>query len=82
MENANNITRFETGNIYEMRYIGDSELRPQWICIKLTAKTATFKSLTYDEVISRRIKTHGGTQYILKGTYFNAPCIKATRVVG
>ena len=29
-----NVTKFEAGNVYEMRFIGDSDLRPEFICTK------------------------------------------------
>jgi hypothetical protein len=76
------ITQFETGNIYEMRFIGDSDLRPQYICVKRTAKTVTFERFKSTESITRRIKTYNNVEYIIDGNYSMAPSIKADRVVG
>lgn len=82
MKNANDMTNFETGNIYEMRFIGDSELKVQWLCVKMTPKTASFKCLTSTEVITRKIKTYNNCDYVLQGSYSMAPSISASRIVG
>lgn len=74
-------TQFETGNVYEMTFIGDSNLRPQWICINRTAKTVTFERFKGTESMTRRIKEWDGCEYILDGSYSMAPQIKATRLV-
>ncbi len=71
----NNITKFELGKTYNMRFIGDSELRPEFVCVKLTAKTATFQGK--NEKISKRIKVYDGVEYVLAGSYSMAPSIKA-----
>ena len=69
--------KFETGATYQMRFIGDNELRPEFVCIKRTAKTATFKG--DNEIITRKIKTFGdnGSEYIVTGNYSMAPSINA-----
>ncbi len=79
-----NIIKFEEGNIYQMRFIGDSDLRPEYICTKRTAKTATFEQFGRPnaETISRRIKTYDGVEYVLDGSYSMAPSIRADKVVG
>ncbi len=77
-----NPTQFKAGNIYEMRYIGDSNLRPQWICVKRTAKTVTFERYMKKESITRRIKTYNGVEYINEGNYSMAPSIQADKIVG
>ena len=74
-------TQFETGNVYEMTFIGDSNLRPQWICIKRTDKTVTFERFKGTESMTRRIKIWDNVEYILDGTYSMAPQITATRLV-
>lgn len=74
-------TQFETGNVYEMTFIGDSNLRPQWICTKRTAKTVTFERFKGTESMTRRIKIWDNVEYILDGTYSMAPQIKAIRLV-
>jgi len=80
--------KFEEGNIYGMNFIGDSELKIKWICIKITAKTASFKKTTNslnlceDEIITRKIKTYNNIDYIVDGSYSMAPAIYANNVVG
>ena len=77
--------KFEEGNIYEMRFIGDSDLRPQWICTKRTAKTVTFERFKSTESITRRVKMssgHTNYEYILDGSYSMAPSINADKIVG
>ena len=80
--NLDIMTQFEAGNIYEMSFIGDSELKPQWICIKRTAKTVTFERFQKKESITRRIKSYNNCEYILDGSYSMAPSINAGKVVG
>lgn len=80
MENMNN---FEVGNIYEMRFITDSDLRPKFICVKRTAKTVSFERFkSPTDKMTRRIKESAGVEYILHGNYSMAPIIRATNVVG
>ena len=74
--------KFETGNVYEMSFIGDSNLRPQYICVKRTEKSVTFEKFpTASEIITRKIKVWDNTEYILNGSYSMAPSIKASRIV-
>lgn len=74
--------KFETGNVYEMSFIGDYNLRPQYICVKRTDKSVTFEKFpTASEVITRKIKVWDNTEYILEGSYSMAPSIKASRIV-
>ena len=75
-------TKFEAGNIYEMRHIGDSDLRPKWICVKRTAKTVTLERYMQKESMTRRIKTYNGVEYINQGSYSMAPSIYADKIVG
>ena len=82
MTNAT-LIQFEAGNIYQMRFIGDSELKPQFICVKRTAKTITFSKIgSKKENINRRVKVYNGVEYILDGSYSMAPSIKADKIVG
>jgi hypothetical protein len=77
------ITTFEAGNIYEMRFIGDSDLRVKYICVKRTAKNATFERFQNPgDGITRRIKVWDGSEYVLDGSYSMAPSIKATNLIG
>lgn len=77
----NELKKFEVGNVYEMRFIGDSDLRPQFICVNRTAKTATFERFKGTETLTRRIKEYEGVEYVLEGAYSMAPRIKASNVV-
>lgn len=72
---GNEVTKFAIGKTYNMRFIGDSNLRPEFVCVKLTAKTATFKGK--HETISKRIKVYDNVEYVLAGSYSMAPSIKA-----
>jgi len=76
------ITKFEAGNIYEMRFIGDSNLKVKYICVKRTAKTITFEKFQSTESINRRIKEYNGIEYILDGNYSMSPSIRANNIVG
>jgi len=77
------ITTFETGNIYEMRFIGDSDLKVKFICVKRTAKSVTFERFQNpNDSITRRVKVWDGAEYVLEGNYSMAPIIKASNLVG
>lgn len=75
-------TKFEIGNIYQMNFIGDSNLKPQYICVKRTSKTVTFEIFKGKEKLTRRIKEYNGVEYVLEGSYSMAPSIYADKVVG
>lgn len=76
------VTKFEKGNVYEMRFIGDSDLKPRYICLSRTAKTVTFEEYQKPgKPLTRRIKVYEGIEYILEGNYSMAPRIKADKVV-
>jgi hypothetical protein len=79
----NTVIAFETGNIYQMNFIGDSELKPQYICVKTTGKTATFERFRNpSDKITRKIKVWENVEYIVDGSYSMAPSIYADKVVG
>jgi hypothetical protein len=78
----NSTTKFEVGNIYEMRFIGDSDLKPKFICVKRTAKTATFERYQAKETLTRRIKNYNGNEYVLEGSYSMAPSINSKNICG
>ena len=79
----NTLIKFEEGNIYQMNFIGDSELKPQFICVKTTAKTATFERFMHPtDKITRKIKTYSGVEYIREGNYSMAPSIHADKIIG
>lgn len=81
---ANYPKKFEEGNIYEMHFIGDSQLKPQFICVKRTEKMVTLERFkSPEDSITRRIKIDSdGFEYILEGSYSMAPSINCKRVVG
>ena len=72
---------FETGKTYEMRFIGDYELRPRFKCVKRSAKMATFVSEYDGEVLRRKINTNGGYEAVNQGNYSMAPGISAEDLV-
>ncbi len=69
------INKFETGKSYEMRFIGDSNLRPVFKCVSRTDKTATFRRGS--ETIKRKVKVYDGAEYILQGSYSFSPSINS-----
>jgi len=81
MENAN--INFSKSNVYEMRFITDYDLRPHFICVKTTPKTASFQRFgsPNSEIITKRIKTNSDGQYIVTDTYSMAPIIRAKNIV-
>lgn len=68
---------FTIGSTYEMTFIGDSELRPKFICTKRTPKTVTFKDLHDGEVITRKVRNYTGYETITLGSYSMAPGISS-----
>ena len=83
MEIMTATVKFETGNIYQMRFIGDSDLKPSFICIARTDKMATFERLNKTEQVKRKIKIDGsGVEYIVDGSYSMAPSISSDKVIG
>lgn len=74
--------KFEIGNVYEMRFITDSELKPQFICTKLTKSQATFERfMNSNDRITKKIKIYDNIEYIVTDNYSLAPVIKADRIV-
>lgn len=79
----NQLAVFEVGNIYQMDFIGDSQLKPHFICVKRTAKTATFERFKSNkDSITRKIQVFNNSEYIREGSYSMAPAIYANKVVG
>ena len=81
MTNTKTIS-FEPSNIYNMTFIGDSDLKVKWFCVKRTAKTVTFERYQSNESMTRRIKVWDNVEYILEGSYSMAPSIQADKCVG
>lgn len=74
--------KFEIGNVYEMRFITDSDLRPKFICTKLTATTATFERFgTPSDKFTKKVKSYNGVEFVNAGNYSMAPSIHADKVV-
>lgn len=90
MKTETKVIKFEPGNIHYMSYIGDSNLKPKWICTKRTAKTVTFDTILKEganfkinqETITRKIRIYNGEEYIVEGCYSMAPSIHAKKVIG
>ena len=72
-------TKFETGRTYQMTYVTDADLRPEFKCVKRTSKTATFAGK--HETFTKRIKELDGIEYIVYASYSMAPVISAKRLV-
>ena len=78
MTNSTTNNAFQVSKIYEMLFIGDSNLRPQWKCIKKTAKTVTFTKFDETETITKRIKFDSeNNEYILYANYSSASSINS-----
>ena len=76
-------TTFETGNIYRMNFIVDSDLKADYICVNRTAKTATFERFQRpSDSLTRKIKMYNNVEYVKEGYYSMAPSIYANKVVG
>jgi hypothetical protein len=74
--------KFETGNVYEMTFITNADLRVPYICVKRTDKTVSFERFENPtERLNKKIKVYNNTEYVLKGDYSMAPMIKASRLV-
>ena len=72
--------KFEIDKYYEMRFIGDSDLKPIYQCIDRTEKTVTLKSVKSDEVIKKKVRFFNDEEYVLYGNYSMAPSIKASPI--
>ena len=67
-------SKFEIGITYEMRFIGDYNLRPHFICIKRTDKQVTLKGT--HEIIRKKIAiSMDGDEYVSAGSYSMSPTI-------
>ena len=78
---TNTGSKFEVGSVYEMRFIGDSNLKPMFICTKRTAKTATFERFQGTETFSKKINIYDNTEYVRYDSYSMAPTITASKIV-
>lgn len=75
----NTMTKFEVGKKYEMRFIGDSELKPVFVCVSRTLKIAKFE--VKHETLTRKIKVYNNFEYVLEGSYSMSPSIRADKIV-
>ena len=73
-------SKFQIGKTYEMLFIGDADLRVQFVCVKRTDKTVTLKCT--HETLNCRVKEYSGSEYVKAGSYSMAPTIYADKVVG
>ena len=73
-------SKFQIGKTYQMNFIGDADLRVQFVCVKRTAKTVTLKGT--HETLNCRVKEYSGSEYVKAGSYSMAPTIYANKVVG
>ena len=73
--------KFEINKYYEMKFIGDSDLKPIFKCINRTEKTVTLKSIIKNEIIKKKIRVLNNEEYILNGNYSMAPSIKANPII-
>jgi hypothetical protein len=73
-------SKFQIGKTYEMLFIGDADLRVQFVCVKRTDKTVTLKGT--HETLNCRVKEYSGSEYVKAGSYSMAPTIYANKVVG
>lgn len=81
MSTVTTAKKFEEGNVHPMSFVGDSNLKPEYIVIKVTPKTVTFEKFQGTEKFTRRIRTdHNGIEYIRHGSYSMAPTISANKI--
>lgn len=76
--------KFEVGNVYEMGFICDANLKPHYICVKVTAKTATFEMFKSEVNLDRftaKIRNYEGLEYVRANSYSMSPTIYATNLV-
>lgn len=71
---------FEIGKTYVMTFIGDSDLKVKFKCIKRTASFATFEGFK-GEILRRKINLYSDSEYVLEGNYSMAPSIYADSVI-
>jgi len=71
--------KFQSGKTYQMTFIGDYNLRPEFVCVKRTEKTVTLKGQF--ETLNCRIKENNGIEFIKVGTYSMAPAIYADKII-
>lgn len=75
-------TKFEEGNIYQMTFIGDADLKVPYICVKRTKKMVTLEKFKGKEVLKKKINVYRGVEYIKAGSYSMAPSIYADKIIG
>jgi len=77
------LVKFKEGNIYEMRFVTDSDLKVPYICVKRTEKTIYLERFKEpSDKLTRRVKTYNGEEFVVAGSYSMAPSIYASRVIG
>lgn len=73
--------KFEIGNVYQMTFIGDADLKVPYICTKRTSKMVTLEKFKGKEIIKKKINIHNGVEYVRVGNYSMAPSIYADKIV-
>ena len=79
--------KFKVGTVYYKSFITDTKLKPEYICIKRTEKTVTFKKNGLpnkgreNEELKRTIKIYDQVEYIKEGSFSMAPTISADNIV-
>lgn len=74
--------KFEEGNIYQMTFIGDADLKVPYICTKRTPKMVTLEKFKGTEVLKKKINVYQGVEYVRAGSYSMAPSIYADKIIG
>lgn len=72
--------KFEIGKTYQMRFIGDYNLRPEFVCIKKTDKQVTFQG-KHETIRKKIVISMDGHEFISAGSYSMAPTIYSTDLV-
>lgn len=70
--------KFIIGEVYEMRFIGDSDLKPKFKCTERTEKSVSFiRADGTDKINKKKIRIHDESEYIITDSYSMAPTIYA-----
>ena len=77
----NETVKFEAGNTYYYRFIGDSDLVVKCKVTKRTAKTITYVELDENKTYTKRIRESFGVECVSIASYSMAPVLFADRIV-
>jgi len=74
--------KFETGQNYLMSWIGDSDLKTEYLAVKRTAKTLSVMQTTSKEIKTCRISVWRGVEHIYPmGKYSMCPSLYADKAI-